>query len=69
MKLTKIYTGMLVALAFSTCGTAGAQTVTTIADPAADFVEAICLIDARDNRVSRRMDVPSVRCDDRRHRG
>ena len=44
MKLTKIYTGMLIALAFSTCGIAGAQT--TIADAAGDFVDSLSAIDA-----------------------
>ncbi|MDA8563272.1 hypothetical protein N9L06_02345 [Mariniblastus sp.] len=47
MKFTKIYTGMLVAAAFSTCGNVGAQTTTvTLADAAADYVDSLSAIDA-----------------------
>ena len=47
MKLTKIYTGVLFALAFCTCGIAGAQTtVVTLADAAADYVESLSAVDA-----------------------
>ena len=47
MKFTKLYTGMLVAAAFCTCGNVGAQTTTvTLADAAADYVDSLSAIDA-----------------------
>ena len=46
MKLTKTYTGILVALAFATCGAVEAQTTVTLADAAGDFVASLSAIDA-----------------------
>ena len=46
MKFANIYMGMLVAAVFCVCGNVGAQTITTIADAAGDYVDSLSAIDA-----------------------